>query len=158
MRIGSSILALHHALAQAIVRDLPDIQGTSRDWEAWKRLTKDQQAIAIKNRQEPTKCYTRRPMDDELSVQMWPQTWGSTALGYGGMGGAAVTDAYTVIVSHKHVHCVYFGERELAYQIDESQLTEKGLDIWKHDVTHRQIVSKSRARERYESTKQENLL
>lgn len=49
---------------------------------------------------------------------MFPQTWGDTSLGFGGMGGQAITSAYTtVIVEDCAGWCgVFFGER-LAYTI-----------------------------------------
>ena len=54
----------------------------------------------------------------ELQVEVFPQTWGSTALGFGGIGGQALTQAYTtVIVDTKTKYAgVFFGER-LAYAI-----------------------------------------
>jgi hypothetical protein len=49
---------------------------------------------------------------------MFPQMWGSTALGFGGIGGAAMTSAYTVIVfgCNRTDACVYFNGG-LAYHI-----------------------------------------
>lgn len=35
---------------------------------------------------------------DDLTWFSFPETWGSTALGFGGMGGAAMTTAQTYIV------------------------------------------------------------
>lgn len=60
----------------------------------------------------------RRPMEREVDVYSFPQSWGSTALGFGGMGGCAVTKAQTTVVMSEsgRVACVYFGTR-LAYQI-----------------------------------------
>lgn len=54
----------------------------------------------------------------ELEVEVFPQTWGSTALGFGGIGGQAMTSAYTTVVSdyHEGWYGVFFGER-LAYLI-----------------------------------------
>lgn len=62
----------------------------------------------------------RRPYASELSVYaMFPQTWGSTALGFGGVGGQSFTTAYTVVISNQEFNefCVYFGGR-FAYRID----------------------------------------
>lgn len=46
------------------------------------------------------------------------QFWGSTALGFGGIGGAAVTSAYTTVIENNKLGYVgvFFGER-LAYII-----------------------------------------
>jgi len=59
--------------------------------------------------------------DYDLYVHlMFPQTWGSTALGFGGMGGAAITSAYTIIISSNlspNRYAVYFNGR-YAYTLD----------------------------------------
>ena len=60
-----------------------------------------------------------RPSDVQV-VACFPQTWGSTALGFGGLGGQAITGAYTTIVSSTlhGTYLVYFGGR-FAYRIDQ---------------------------------------
>lgn len=50
-------------------------------------------------------------------VEVFQQTWGSTALGFGGMGGATMTSANVVIVSLHGKSSVYFGRRH-AYTVD----------------------------------------
>lgn len=54
----------------------------------------------------------------ELEVEVFPQVWGSTALGFGGIGGQAMTSAYTAVVQDLNQGwcSVFFGER-LAYLI-----------------------------------------
>ena len=54
----------------------------------------------------------------DIEMYMFPQTWGSTALGFGGIGGQAMTSAYTVVVAdiQHNYYGVFFGER-LAYLI-----------------------------------------
>lgn len=54
----------------------------------------------------------------EVEMRMFKQTWGSTALGFGGFGGQAITAAYTVIVEDysEGWYSVFFGDR-LAYLI-----------------------------------------
>ena len=62
---------------------------------------------------------TRRPHENDMWVEaMFPQTWGSTALGFGGIGGAAMTDAYVVVIRvyHASQYMVYFGGR-FAYSV-----------------------------------------
>lgn len=59
----------------------------------------------------------RRHVND-VECTMFSQTWGSTALGFGGIGGQAMTDAYTVVVYGPMGDvCVYFGGR-FAYHIN----------------------------------------
>lgn len=55
----------------------------------------------------------------EFDMMMFKQTWGSTALGFGGIGGQAMTSAYTTVVMDMHTGWVgvFFGET-LAYKIN----------------------------------------
>ena len=54
----------------------------------------------------------------QVEVEVFIQGWGSTALGFGGIGGQAMTSAYTTVVSDNEAgwHSVFFGDR-LAYLI-----------------------------------------
>ena len=81
------IQVLHETLGAALYRDLPDIEYSDRDWSRWKVLSKEEQTEAIKNNNVPETKKTRRPHDEDVEVYLFPQTWGSTALGYGGVGG-----------------------------------------------------------------------
>lgn len=91
----------------ALSKDLPDIPVYIRDEIEGKRLT------------------FRRPTKEEIFIYSFPQMWGSTALGFGGIGGQAVTMAQTTVVIYtklyclsKETACVYFGSR-LAYKMDD---------------------------------------
>ncbi len=55
----------------------------------------------------------------EFEMTMFMQTWGSTALGFGGIGGQAMTNAYTTVVREEYSGWVgvFFGE-SLAYKIN----------------------------------------
>lgn len=59
----------------------------------------------------PTKVVKRRPRLYEIQVlAMFPQIWGSAALGLGGIGGSAMTTAYTIVItSCVGDALVYFG-------------------------------------------------
>lgn len=58
-----------------------------------------------------------RPYEEQCDIYVFPQSWGSTALGFEGVGGAAITSAYTTVVIGPHSDaCVYFARR-LAYHI-----------------------------------------
>lgn len=61
----------------------------------------------------------RRPHEHEIEVYSFPQTWGSTALGFGGIGGSAMTTALTVVVMCGREACVYFGG-SFAYRIKDA--------------------------------------
>lgn len=54
----------------------------------------------------------------DFEVCVFPQTWGDTSLGFGGVGGQAITTAYTTVIQDVNTGwCgVFFGER-MAYTI-----------------------------------------
>ena len=56
--------------------------------------------------------------------QCFFKTWESTALGFGGIGGQAITSAYTTVVREIYSNwCgVFFGDR-LAYKIEDPNQT-----------------------------------
>lgn len=58
--------------------------------------------------------------------EMFQQTWGSTALGLGGMGGNCVTTANTTVVFYQGEACVYFGSR-FAYRSREGKLLNSDI-------------------------------
>lgn len=84
-------------------------------YEEWAGRTPDAAKTAL------YKPATRNPNEREFCVvAMFPQTWGSTALGHGGIGGSAMTTAYTVVIQARHEQSrevlVYFGD-QFAYRI-----------------------------------------
>lgn len=128
-RIDSPIETLSLALGAALWRDLPCVVYADRDWEAftsWKAEHYDRLPLERKRsfdlaaaKEQFTLTKERRPEARDVTVRMFPQTWGSTALGYGGVGGAAVTTAYTVVVATHEVAAVYFGGSRLAYCVQD---------------------------------------
>jgi hypothetical protein len=83
----------------------------------------------------------RRPTTRDFGVYaMFPQTWGSTALGHGGMGGAAVTTAYTVVLEcyHTQEFLVYFGG-QMCYKVNRDSAN---FDIFIEDCKNHKLVSK----------------
>lgn len=141
MRLGSPLEPLHQALAAAAHRDLPDIEYEDRDWDSWRKLSAQEQAESMRSNKVPVVSRVRRPLMDELKVVMFSQVWGSTALGYGGMGGAAVTPAYTVVVEFKGVWCVYFGHGVLAYKLEAQNMSDQGLREFKNDLRDQKLVA-----------------
>lgn len=62
------------------------------------------------------------PTFDDFEMYTFEQTWGSTALGFGGMGGQAITCARTYVfvpISCNQKCFVYFAGR-FAYKVDYS--------------------------------------
>ena len=142
MRIGLPFDPLHDAIASAIHCDFPEITYEDRDWETWRTLSKEEQTDAIQNRTVPMLTKSRRVYSDEIEVTMFPQTWGSTATGYGGVGGSAMTGAYTIIVSYMMTtYCVYFGCGRLAYKLNWADMTPSGRDNFMKDMSARNMAA-----------------
>ena len=132
--------ALHAALASAEHKHMPDVEYETRDWEVYKKEKKDVRVKKI-----------RRPYAHELEVDMFSQGWSSTALGYPGVGGQAMTEAYTVVVSYGSRHyCVYFGASgTLAYYVDFNKLAVTGRAAFMSDLRDHCLVDVQRAATRY---------
>ena len=110
MRADKPLNDLHNALAHAAYEGFSIHEYEDRDWEAYSKGDKDK-----------TVKKTRKHRDYDIEVyNMFPQTWGSTALGFGGIGGASMTTAYTIILYSQlnGEYCVYFGG-SFAYRIDK---------------------------------------
>jgi hypothetical protein len=65
-----------------------------------------------------------RPTLDDLEWYSWPQTWGNTTLGFGGIGGQAITTAQTILVTDTltGVVAIYHGGK-FAYVIKNPSIT-----------------------------------
>lgn len=78
-----------------------------------------------------------------FEVYVFEQTWGSTALGFGGIGGSALTTAWThVIMTSDGKYHVFFNGRH-AYTI------ENPTDKFKSDLVNRYMLSVQEAKELY---------
>lgn len=91
------------------------------------------------NEVKEEKEYAKQKYYPEFELRMFSQTWGSTSLGFGGIGGQAMTMAYTTVIYDVNTGwCgVFFGER-LAYK-----LHNPNQDFWK-DVSEERIEKCSR--------------
>lgn len=110
----NAVQNLSNVIAHAIYEGFSNIEYKDRDWEHFSK-TKEIKTI--------TK--TRRHSDRDFEVYaMFSQTWSSTALGFGGIGGQAITQAYTTVVRSDYTGevCVYFGSR-FAYKIERPNAT-----------------------------------
>lgn len=70
-----------------------------------------------------------RPTLEDFEIHIFEQVWGSTALGFGGIGGQAMTAANTwvfVPISCEQKCFVYFGGR-FAYKVDGNDKFKKDL-------------------------------
>jgi hypothetical protein len=133
MNFGENpITDLHDAIAHAQYQGFSDIHYENRDWTAWRDSNgKEDKRIAAQ----------RRPTTRDFGVYaMFTQTWGSTALGHGGMGGSAMTAAYTIVLEcvHTNEFLVYFGG-VYCYTVSRKS---KNLDKFIEDCSNRCLKSK----------------
>ncbi|MNR71312.1 hypothetical protein D3C71_19270 [compost metagenome] len=154
MRSSTALQTLHLALGAAIHRDLPQVHYEQRDWEAEgalrDRVGREEFArLQAAGQLPPARQRVRRPSEEEVEVVMFPQTWGSTALGYGGIGGAAITSAYTVVVLSQELACVYFGGDHLAYTVPLGKLSDEQLQAWNTALARRQMENRREAVKAY---------
>lgn len=75
-------------------------------------------------------------------IIIFKQTWGSTALGFGGVGGTAMTNAYTTILRRGNIWFVFFGGK-FAYKVSIDD------EVFYKDMKDRNIYSVKEAQERY---------
>lgn len=136
------------AIGAAVYRDLPAKKYWARDWAAYRRLPKAEQQ-KLRHGDGPGRELSRRPQFSEIGVVVFPQTWGSTALGYGGVGGAAMTTAYTVVCSDGINHCIYFGCGRLAYSININDLDHDGRINFTKDIADHCMADCADAHSRY---------
>jgi hypothetical protein len=123
MNATNPIETLAGCMAHAAYEAFPEYKYQDRNWamhDKWRStLTREEMKTAV----APPECFvekTRKHSFYDLTVHnMFPQTWSSTALGFGGIGGQAITSAYVCVIESNLVggYAVYFGGR-LAYVID----------------------------------------
>ena len=101
------VQTLANVLAHAQYEGFPQIEYEDRDWSQKERV------MVTKTR--------RHRVDDIAVIGFFPQAWGSTALGFGGIGGQAITTAYTIVLESAHFrgYAVYFGGR-FAYNVKKA--------------------------------------
>ena len=124
------ITDLANCVAHAQYIGFSDIEYETRDWETYRKTKEDVRVPA-----------RRRPTTRDFGVySMFTQTWGSTALGHGGMGGAAVTTAYTIVLEcyHTQEFLVYFGG-QYCYSVSRRS---KNLNTFVEDCRTYNLASK----------------
>ena len=113
---NTPIETLANVLAHAKYEGFPRIEYEDRDWSI-----KEKKLYVTK---------TRHHSNDDIDViAMFPQVWSSTALGFGGVGGQAITTAYTIVLeSDYYGYAVYFGSR-FAYNVKRKASEQFYLDL-----------------------------
>jgi hypothetical protein len=142
MNATNPIETLAGAMAHAAYEAFPEYKYQDRNWakhDAWRStLTREEMKTAI----APADCYVEKSRKHSLYdltvYSMFTQTWGSTALGFGGIGGQAITSAYVCVIESNLVggYAVYFGGR-LAYVIDRPNEV-----FMEHIARHRMVDAK----------------
>lgn len=138
MYVENPIRELHDALAHAQYEGFSDIEYEQRDIEAIRKAKTSEERAAAMHATTPA---VRRPTTRDFWVYaMFPQTWGSTALGHGGMGGAAMTTAYTIVLECYALqeYLVYFGGT-LCYKVSR---TSENIEAFFEDCKNHRLVSK----------------
>ncbi len=150
MQLGSPIEAVSAAIYHAAHIAFPDIHYQDRDWAALERLNMEERRKIQLENTYPLISKVRRPDVSEVQVTaMFPQVWGSTALGFVGMGGAAMTPAYTVVVTGPaRTLAVYWAGRH-AYTLDMNAVTEEQQANFQVDLSQNCTVSLNKAETRY---------
>ena len=149
MNAYNPIETLAACMAHAAYEAFPEYKYQDRNWakhDQWRAtLTIEQRKTAV----APPDCFvekTRKHSFYDLTVySMFPQTWSSTALGFGGIGGQAFTSAYVCIIESSLVggYAVYFGSR-LAYVINRPN--EKFIE----DISLHRMVDANLGKKTYE--------
>lgn len=130
MELENPLVSLQQAIAHAEYKGFSDIDYDIIDWKHY-RDTGEQKRVSNK----------RRPNIHDFNVYaMFPQTWGSTALGHGGIGGAAMTPAYTIVLECMHTKefLVYFGGT-FCYKVNHDS---KNIEIFFEDCKNQNLSSK----------------
>lgn len=130
MELENPLESLYQAMAHAEYIGFSDIEQEIIDWKHY-RDTGEQKRTFRK----------RRPSVYDFNVYaMFPQTWGSTALGHGGMGGAAMTPAYTIVLECMRTNefLVYFGGR-FCYCV---KCNSKNIETFIEDCKNQNLASK----------------
>jgi hypothetical protein len=132
------ITDLADCIAHAQYVGFSDIEYETRDFEKIRAAkTAEEKAQAL----HATTPAHRRPTTRDFGVySMFTQTWGSTALGHGGMGGAAMTTAYTVVLDCYATgeFLVYFGG-QWCYTVSRRS---NNLDAFVEDCKNHCLTSK----------------
>lgn len=150
MQLPSPIATVASAVHHAALVALPGIRYSRRDLGAMRGWSADQRLEAMRGDAVPMKDAMRRPEVSECEVYaMFAQTWGSTALGFGGIGGAAMTPAYTVVVLGPSGHLAVYWNGTFAYAIEQSQLTAEQRRALQEDLAAHQTANRVEAVSRY---------
>ena len=148
MKPKSIVTDLVQSLYHALNVELSDMIIETRDLKEFHKLPKEEQQEIIKSGSYPMKTYNARPTEGDCDVQMFVELWSSTALGFGGIGGAAMTYAYTVIIKCEATQeSLVYWNGKFAYKIDMKN--KNVYDLFLEDVKQKKTRSKRDASIKY---------
>ena len=98
----------------------------------------------LMNEEDFLDLYLSNEFYPDFVVDVFSQTWGSTALGFGGIGGQSITEAYTTVVHeiNSNFYLVFFDEHP-AY------IVRSPKDSFFEDLRDRNMASIEEAKGRY---------
>jgi hypothetical protein len=112
----NAISTLSEVIARVMYEQIGQVEYESVDFDAYGAAKQKDPNV---NRFDYKVKRTRYLNQDEVLVAaMFAQTWASTALGFGGVGGAAITSAYSIVIEYENTYYVYFGGR-FAYKLKD---------------------------------------
>jgi hypothetical protein len=153
MQLGSPIDAVSAALYHAANIALPNQRYQTRDFGALHSLPQSKRDVIHVTGDYPTREVVRRPDANQCTViAMFPQVWGSTALGFGGVGGAAMTPAYTVAIQGPDRTIALYWAGQLAYVVSPVNATPEQRESLLADLTLNSTEPRRSAVERYGAT------
>lgn len=135
------ITTLAECIAHAQYEGFSNIEYEQRDYEAMRNAKTAQERADALNATTPA---VRRPTARDFTVYaMYPQTWGSTALGHGGIGGASMSTAYTVVLEcmDTQEYLVYFGG-QLCYTVSRRSAN---FNVFIEDCKNQCLASKHKS-------------
>lgn len=135
------ITTLADCIAHAQYEGFSNIEYEQRDYEAMRNAKTAQERADALNATTPA---VRRPTTRDFTVYaMYPQLWGSTALGHGGMGGASMSTAYTVVLEcmDTQEYLVYFGG-QLCYTVSRRSAN---FNVFIEDCKNQCLASKHKS-------------
>lgn len=130
---NSPLEVLAKCIAHAQYEGFSNIEYETKDWVHFRDTGEGKY----------TKKY-RRPNSQDFEVYtMFTQTWGSTSLGFDGIGGAAVTTAYSVVLymSDSHEFLVYF-DGTFAYKVNG---TSRNIEKFREDMNQHNLCKQSKS-------------
>lgn len=140
--VDNPLRDLHEAIAHAQYQGFIEIEYDQMDYEAVRNAKTDEEKRASMS--ATLKALRRpRPGREFWVYAMFPQTWGSTALGHGGVGGSSITTAYTIVLecATTQEYLVYFGS-QLGYKVDRKS---RNLEVFMKDLSERNLASKKQS-------------